>query len=176
MLESLAQFQLKARELEPDAFRRFCRTPIFIIDPFQPVDDSGFRTLPGQSGDATPAVGHLVGRLLKRPGSNAFATMITIGRAANNDVEVPAKDVSKFHAYVRTEADGTMSFTDAGSSFGTTLDGRKLEPRFERAPLVDGVEIRLGSTVRMVFVAAAHVQQRVIDLIPRSASARLRRP
>ncbi len=59
-----------------------------------------------------------------------FPSMITLGRTANNDVIIADVQVSKFHAFFRLGPDGVRyELADAGSRNGTTVRGRKLEPR-----------------------------------------------
>ena len=76
--------------------------------------------------------------------------MVTIGRAKNNDVLIPADDVSKFHAYVlrRPRQEGVF-FADAGSTFGTKVDGEVLAPR-QPVRLESGALVEFGS-VRATF-------------------------
>ncbi|MHC4597579.1 MAG: FHA domain-containing protein [Planctomycetota bacterium] len=60
-------------------------------------------------------------------GRNAFHNMITVGRTPNNDIVVPHPCVSKFHAFFREEAPGEgLNLWDAGSSYGTKVDGKRL--------------------------------------------------
>lgn len=158
MLDSLADFLEEAAE--PD-FASFCAEPLLIIAPFEPDDDAGFKTLKG-SIEATPGLGFSVARVRKRRGANAFTMMITIGRAPNNDIDLNAKGVSKFHAYLRQEG-GRWTITDAGSTFGTTVRGAPVQPRAEHAPLATGDEVRLGTGVQMVFVAAADAQRFLLE-------------
>lgn len=66
-----------------------------------------------------------VAPLQKRPDGNPFAMMITLGRAPNNDIEVASGDISKFHAYL-TQIGTEWRLADAGSSFGTFVDGERL--------------------------------------------------
>ena len=174
MLEPLAPFQLKATELSAEQFRGFCRAPVFVVDPFEEVDDTGFRTLPAAR-TGLPADGKQVVRIVKRSGSNAFSTMITMGRASNNDIQVRAAEVSKFHAYVRLETDGSYAITDSGSSFGTTVQGKALDPRLDRVKLATGDEVRLGKLVRLTFVAARDVQSFVLQNLALTPSRRMRR-
>jgi pSer/pThr/pTyr-binding forkhead associated (FHA) protein len=66
-----------------------------------------------------PAPGAQVFRVAKDAAStNPFATMITLGRARNNDIVVPAEGVSNFHAYFSQGADG-WTVSDAKSRNGT---------------------------------------------------------
>lgn len=154
MLEPLASFLSEADERD---FAAFCVDPLLIVDPFEPDDDTGFKTIQIKA-DQAATIGFTVARVRKRPGANAFSMMVTVGRASNNDIDLKEKGVSKFHAYLRQEG-GRWTITDAGSSFGTVVQGRTLEPRTERAPLATGDEVRLGPGIRMVFVATADAQQ-----------------
>ncbi|MEZ6187972.1 MAG: FHA domain-containing protein [Planctomycetota bacterium] len=89
----------------------------------------------------------------KREGSNAFATMITLGRAGNNDVVLQHPSVSKFHAYLR-HMGTNWTVSDAGSRNGTLLDDRKLPP--ERSfPLYSGAAIVLSEAVSLTFLLGA---------------------
>src|SRR5262245_56857544 len=50
-----------------------------------------------------------------------FPSMITVGRARNNDIVVSDALVSKFHAFFRQLEDGDWGVADAGSANGTML-------------------------------------------------------
>ena len=78
----------------------------------------------------------------KRDDGNPFGSMITIGRAPNNDIVLPAPSVSKFHAFLREEA-GSLLLVDANSSNGTFVNGVRLEPH-AATPLSLQDVIRLG--------------------------------
>ncbi len=88
--------------------------------------------------------------LRKRSGSNAFMSMVTIGRATNNDVVLDARGISKFHAYVLREPGGGFTLVDAGSSYGTHVNDRPVKPREEKVPLRGGETVTIGS-VRATF-------------------------
>jgi putative peptide zinc metalloprotease protein len=66
---------------------------------------------------------------------------VTIGRAAQNTVRLADPSVSRVHARISAVA-GDAMLEDAGSSYGTWLDGRRLEAP---APLRAGSRIRLGN-------------------------------
>jgi putative peptide zinc metalloprotease protein len=70
----------------------------------------------------------------------AIADTLTIGRAAGNTIRVDDSTVSRQHARVRV-GDGSPEIEDAGSTYGTFVDGRKIT-RPEK--LGDGTLIRLG--------------------------------
>jgi hypothetical protein len=69
-----------------------------------------------------------------------FPSMITLGRTQNNDVVVPDKSISKFHAYFRVDK-GRVEVADAQSRNGTFLGERRLDPKQPRS-------LRLGERVR----------------------------
>ena len=79
---------------------------------------------------------------------NKFASMITLGRAANNDVRIALPSVSKFHAYfTHVPRDNTWWIADANSSNGTFVNGEKLKADKGRTRLENGAAIRLGPDV-----------------------------
>jgi hypothetical protein len=76
---------------------------------------------------------------------NIFANGITVGRAPNNDVVVPLASVSKFHAWIRREANGTFAAYDARSRFGTFVGQTKAPPEGDKGiPIASGVQLKLG--------------------------------
>ena len=85
----------------------------------------------------------------KRSGSNAFGLMITVGRAANNDIVLVDQQVSKFHASFSKNVQGQWTITDASSN-GTWVDGTRLEPRVAR-PLTAGASIDLARAALLLF-------------------------
>jgi hypothetical protein len=72
---------------------------------------------------------------------NPFATMITVGRSANNDIVLPGQAVSKVHAYfVRTGFRWWIH--DQPSTNGTFVDEASVpESGF---PLADGAKVSFG--------------------------------
>ena len=62
-----------------------------------------------------------------------------LGRSAEADVRLPDTGVSRLHAEVRLEPDGTY-VVDLGSTNGTTVNGRKVT----RTALSDGDRVALG--------------------------------
>jgi hypothetical protein len=83
---------------------------------------------------------------------------LRLGREPGCEILLPHPSISKQHALIeRTAAGWTLS--DAGSTNGTFLDGRRLEPD-ERAPLADGDRVVLGEfiMVRPCFAPASLYQ------------------
>jgi hypothetical protein len=86
---------------------------------------------------------------------NKFASMITLGRAANNDIRLNLPSISKFHAYfTHVQSNDTWFLADANSSNGTFVNGEKLKGDHNRIKLENGAGIRLGSDVTMHFFTA----------------------
>ena len=67
---------------------------------------------------------------------------VTIGRSSASTIAVDDTRVSRSHATIERTRSG-WSLTDAGSSNGTTVDGRSLTPRKPR-PLAAGEVIGVG--------------------------------
>ena len=110
-----------------------------LIDP----ESGKFRTLVGA--ERSPLVEGPVEQIpvAKRLGGNPFANMITIGRAANNDIVLAEGSVSKFHAFLRT-TEGGLLLVDADSSNGTYVNGTRLDPQRARR-LNPGDTLRFGN-------------------------------
>jgi hypothetical protein len=102
-----------------------------------------------------------VAPVVKREGVNPYTSMITLGRARNNDVPITDISVSKLHAWIRrgdngTFSQGDFSITDAGSRNGTFVNGVAVSR--EPHPLPVGARLRLG-LVEFWFVDPAGLHQ-----------------
>lgn len=127
-----------------------------------PVDDGGgFATMrykpataPAPQPPGDPVGGRriepAVAPVKKRRDSNAFAMMITLGRAPNNDIVLPDQRVSKFHAYFR-RVGPQWTLNDANSMNGTWVDDQAIS-RERSAALRSGARIRLAETLELVFL------------------------
>ena len=120
----------------------------------------GILTLAAKQGELELLRNSRVYPLEKREGTNPFATMVTLGRAANNDVVVVHRAVSKFHAYFRP-AGAQWAVYDAGSLNGTQVSGRRI-PTERAHPLQPGVELLLGEAVRLLYLDAAALQELLV--------------
>lgn len=103
---------------------------------------------------------------LAKSGRNPFSSMITIGRARNNDVLIESGLVSKLHAYVLTRPDGLFIF-DQGSTNGTKVDGVMLK-KGEGGQLRDGCTIELAPNIALRY----HTVETLFSLIRQRSPAR----
>lgn len=111
------------------------------------------------------AVGQIV-RVAKRQGG-AFQDRIGVGRARNVDVPLQLAKMSKYHAFFSKSDDGrSYSVTDAGSTNGTFLDGKRL-PEKQAVSLADGQEIAFGP-YRFTF----YTPDGFIEMVKRRAALR----
>ena len=70
-----------------------------------------------------------------------LAGELTIGRSPANDVRLVDPSISRRHARISVAADGSALLQDVGSSYGTWVDGRRVESPVTVRP---GARIRLG--------------------------------
>lgn len=158
-----------ARDLAHSQFLQTYPAPGLLVSPAaeavalpEATDDTKRRSLQTLAARSSAAVRYMdrVGLLVKRPGS-PFPGMISVGRAANNDVVLAVNSVSKFHGYFACRR-GLWTFTDHESTNGTTLNGKRLEPG-EGVQVNDGDRLRFGLEIEALF------------LLPESLYTRLRK-
>ena len=73
---------------------------------------------------------------IEKSSRNVFAAMVTVGRAANNDIVFNHPSVSKMHAYFKINGD-SVTITDFGSKNGTYVEKERLpvkEPKIINSP------------------------------------------
>jgi len=81
--------------------------------------------------------------MCKQPGTKRN-TRICIGRAVDNDVQLPLPRVSRFHAHVRwSRKRSIFVITDVGAANGTQVDETSAVPNVP-IPLHDGASVALG--------------------------------
>lgn len=86
--------------------------------------------------------------------TGTFEGMVNVGRSLNNDIVLPSNAASKLHAYFRySSKDQAYSLTDASSTNGTFLNGKRLEPKVMEL-LQDGDSIVLADLPRRLFYSA----------------------
>lgn len=97
---------------------------------------------PSPSLEPRPSSAGIVAEIAKKE-DRPFKDQIGVGRAGNVDIPLPWAQISKYHGFFTPQADGSYTFTDAGSTNGTIIGTERLAPRTP-VPLRDGVEILLG--------------------------------
>ena len=110
------------------------------------------------SGAALGATGPAFIAPIAKRDVNKFATMITVGRAINNDLRLDLPSISKFHAYFMTVShSGVWYLLDANSSNGTFVNGVRLTADRNRVVVNSGDKIRFGADVDAVFFDPAAI-------------------
>jgi len=84
---------------------------------------------------------------------------VTLGRGPENDVVVDDATLSRLHVVLMRAEDGTWTARDAGSSNGTRLEGRRLDPG-KPEPLPVGSLLEAGS-VRLTLLTSMALLQRL---------------
>ncbi len=116
-----------------------------------------FRTASGVT-DATIGAGEPTVVYLEKTKDNAFQRRITLGRTANNDVEIDAPSVSRFHGWFqRDEPSDGWAIVDAGSKNGTQVGGKKLVPK-KPTPLSNNTRLKVGHVELTFFTAAGFLK------------------
>lgn len=139
----------RSYETNPGAFRRVHKSPVLIWEQAPPPSKKMDRELlwNTQGNYKLSAAGDdpLVYTVTKSTKTNAFGIGITLGRTANNDIEIDDPSVSRFHAFFQLdEQSGIWHVVDAESSNGTWLEGERLTPK-RPAPLPDRASLTCGS-------------------------------
>jgi putative peptide zinc metalloprotease protein len=95
---------------------------------------------------------------------------LSIGRARESSVRLADETVSRIHARIAPAPDGTAMLEDAGSSYGTWLDGRRIEAV---TPLREGSHIRLGNQDLLVDRRRTDDEEARTFVVPTNASLNL---
>ncbi len=157
----VADFITQYAPVQKERFEHRFTDPILVVE-FEKVPQSerDFKTLSDNGEGAKPTEwengperipeGSIAVPLVKSD-RNTFHHMITLGRASNNDVVVPHKSVSKFHAFFKKDLrTGGVTISDAGSTFGTSVNRRPLQ-QGENRPLNSGDTVLFAGTVLSTF-------------------------
>ncbi|MHC4598605.1 MAG: FHA domain-containing protein [Planctomycetota bacterium] len=161
---SLAEFKVKYGILTKQDFLAKFRAPFLVIE-FGSVE-----TLPGKDAKDAEAVPlrdrthwnedgaadlqAIVVPLVKSD-RNEKGDRITLGRSDDNDVVVHHQSVSKFHAYFLEDPEsGRLSLAEAGSSYGTTVEGDLVEKGQPR-PLEDRASLVFAASVLATYFTPA---------------------
>lgn len=143
MAQTLQAWAEEARRDSREAFlRRFAGPFLLVFDPGPAAADKSFLVTtgkltavrPGQTAPPASPSPVLVHPVAKRAGvQSPFPTMVTLGRAPNNDVVVGAPSVSTFHAYLAKEGERWV-LRDADSTHGTFVGDARLTAPTTLAP------------------------------------------
>ncbi len=93
---------------------------------------------------------------IAKSANNPYSDRISIGRARNCDVVLRHASISKLHAHVRKDGDGSWSLHDAGSHNGTSVGGLRVAPS-GAARIASGEVVTLGAlTLRVLDAEELH--------------------
>jgi hypothetical protein len=159
---TLDDFRILHGNVTKEKFLAKFRDPFLVIDLGALLPDGGdFRALSATSSERPTETRvrsaarnpRIEVAILAKTGRNSFGNMITLGRAKTNDVVVPHGSVSKFHAFFRKDfATGLMAVWDAGSKFGTRMNGTDLKTG-EGTTVESGAALVLGRAIRATYFA-----------------------
>jgi len=86
--------------------------------------------------------------------SSAPVNMICLGRAANNDIVITNKTVSKLHTYfVAPAEEDSYEIVDANSTNGTLVNNKRLVA-YKNKSLVNRDNIQFGPSIQMVYLTS----------------------
>lgn len=153
MQERLSTLKLKL-STQPAALKSWLSAPVLVWEAAPPPKMTKELLWNTQGGIVIPKGNDPLLLKVGKRQPNAFGIGITVGRTANNDLELDNASVSRFHAFFqRDEHTGVWHVVDAESFNGTSLEGTRLAPG-RPAPLVDGEELRFGSVETRFFLGA----------------------
>ena len=116
-------------------------------------------------GEEGGAAANLIAVPIVKSGRNDYPNRITLGRAPTNDIVLGIPMISKLHAYFQKDpSTGEFSLWDAGSSFGTRVDGKDLVPG-EPRPLENDARIIFAGRIQALFIET-RIQTRKPDGVP----------
>ncbi len=76
-------------------------------------------------------------------GDAVFLDRISVGRAQNKDIVLRHASISKFHAWFEVDPSETVRLFDSGSTNGTQVNGRPIEPK-AGVPVASGDLVQFG--------------------------------
>jgi hypothetical protein len=150
-----------AGRLSADEFAsRFPHLFLLFYEAVDPMGASSFATqiVSKDAARKKPQAELRVVPLVKAP-TNPYSDRISIGRARNCDVVLRNPSVSKLHAHLRREPNGSWVLIDLNSHNGTVIDGMRVSGSAP-VPIKIGEQLTFGGmTVRVV---DAHQLQQVL--------------
>ncbi len=159
----LADFAQMTGRTTADAFAEKYKVPFFVVERHESyadskeyhtlspdIDNSRHTTEVSQPIQALPGVSFVY--TVEKSGRNSFGNMITLGRSLNNDIVIPHLAVSKLHGILKYDREkAAYTFTDVGSTNGTSIASMKLEPN-KPVQINSKDTLLLGGTVRTTFL------------------------
>jgi hypothetical protein len=147
-----------ASKLGPEDFAaRFPHLFLVFYETVETVGVSAFATqvISKDAARARPMSQIRAVPLVKAP-NNPYSDRISLGRARNCDVVLRNPSVSKLHAHIRKEPNGTWVVIDANSHNGTTIEGNRVAAG-QPIPIKIGEPITFGGMlVRIVTATIVH--------------------
>jgi pSer/pThr/pTyr-binding forkhead associated (FHA) protein len=141
-----------ANKLSADEFAaRFPHLFLLYYETVDPVGASSFATqlVSRDAARKKPTSELRVVKLIKAP-TNPYSDRISVGRARNCDVVLRNPSVSKLHAHIRREPNGSWVVIDLNSHNGTVVDGMRVSGS-QPVPIKVGEQVTFGGmTVRIV--------------------------
>lgn len=164
----MQDFVRKHSKLEKPDFLRFFPHPFLLqLAHLQSKDQDEYFTMAADSRvDVPKQSDYLLCPLflIKKTESASFQRMIMVGRTKNNDIVLPFSVVSKFHCHfgqVREQ----WYIEDSGSSNGTFIRGRQIEPN-QREALDGCMEISFGKSLAFLYMNSEKMYDTTQGLAP----------
>jgi hypothetical protein len=174
--KTVSDFFMASRKTEEDFITSFNHPFLVLVSdtstiPEDEVDQEYFTTV-GETISIEDILAISEGRMLdpeakvfavvKRPGINPYAEMITVGRADNCDIVIRSAEISKFHFYLASNPiePGQYRIGDGGSKNGTKVGTISVAPK-QKERIESGDSIFLGTSLVLRFFSPGHFQELV---------------
>ncbi len=160
---SLFELRKIFNKLGPKGFREKFPVPFLIAStlPSAGAECEGPRTAFAERGDGERILQDLQCRYMipvTKNDRNVFTSMVTIGRARNNDIIIRNSKISKLHAAIVVD-NGSFTIKDMGSTNGTMVNGDRLMEHQHR-------QLSNGDVVAFWhFQAEFHLPESIVDMI-----------
>lgn len=171
--------------LDREAFLEQCPTPVVVFDEIGEESKGGqFQTISTVQGELAPTPEQQTDEgsdfmlqgaskwAYRLTTGSKFACILTLGRAANNNLRINIPSLSKFHAYFTYVAkEKAWSLADANSSNGTFLDGQELPPTHGKVKLENGALMRFGPDITARYLDPEGLWEQLNKAAPTSQAA-----
>jgi hypothetical protein len=114
-----------------------------LRDPLGPCATVVHLSAEGEPAEQTASVSTLI--YSARHTGRSVGPFVTLGRTLNNDIVIPDRSVSRFHAFLKLRESGRFEILDAGSTNGTIVNGGTVPAQGKGSP----VELKAGDTLRL---------------------------